>query len=116
MENLEKQCLEKLNNILSKFNLEIEATYIESPNVWQYRLVDNFLPKNTCFGWLYIWSSISDMLMHRNSIFECLRSYAYFEYNSYSYKRYLEAYNVIKYLENICCLEEFIIRCDLEGI
>jgi hypothetical protein len=111
MENLEQRCLEKLNKILSKFNLKIEIFHNVSRNVWQYILIDNYSTKDTYSNRLCLWSSISDMLIpnkHRNSIFECL--------NLYSYRRYLEAYNAIKYLENICCLEEFIFKCDLIGI
>jgi hypothetical protein len=113
MENLEQRCVEKLNKILSKFNLKIEIFYNELRNVWQYRLADNFLPNNTYADWLYSWSSILDMLTCCNSIFECLNQYSEYEFNSYLYQRYSEAYNAIKYLENICCLEEFIIKCDL---
>jgi hypothetical protein len=113
MENLEQRCVEKLNKILSKFNLKIEIFYNASLNVWQYRLADDFLPNNTYADWLYSWSSILDMLTCCNSIFECLNQYSEYEFNSYLYQRYSEAYNAIKYLENICCLEEFIIKCDL---
>ena len=116
MENLEQRCVEKLNKILSKFNLKIEIFYNTSRNVWQYRLVDNFLPNNSYADWLYSWSSILDMLACRNSIFECLNTYSAYEFNSYLYNRYYEAFNAIKHLENICCLEEFIIKCDLMGI
>ena len=115
-ENIEQICLEKLNKILSKFDLKIEIIHIASLNVWQYRLVDNFLPNNSYADWLYSWSSILDMLACRNSIFECLDTYSEYEVNSYLYQRYSEAYNAIKYLENISSLEEFIIKCDLLGV
>ena len=108
MENLEQRCLEKLNNILFKFDLNIEFFHNTWCNAWHYRLVDNYL-KNEYFDWLASWSSISNILMHRNSIFECLSSYS-------SYQRYINAYNNIKYLENISSLEEFIIKCDLIGV
>jgi hypothetical protein len=123
MEILEKECLDRLNKILSKFDLKIEFFHIKS-NAW-YRLVDNSLSKNTYSNWLGLWISISNMLMHRNSIFECLDSYHTFITNvpkcmsietRISYQRYSEAYNVIKHLENISSLEEFIIRCDIMGI
>jgi hypothetical protein len=107
MENLEQRCLEKLNNILFKFDLKIEIVHNALLNVWQYRLVDN-LSKSSYFNWLASWSSISNILMHHNSIFKCL--------SSYSYRRYFDAYNNIKYLENISSLEEFIIKCDLIGV
>jgi hypothetical protein len=119
MENLEQRCLEKLNKILSKFNLKIEIFYNASLTVWQYHLVDNFLPNNTYADWLYSWSSILDMLTCCNSIFECLDTYTEYSedgFNLYTYQRYSEAYNAIKYLENICCLEELIIKMDLMGI
>ena len=116
MENLEQRCLEKLNKILSKFNLKIEIFYNTSLTIWQYHLVDNFLPNSDYAGWLYSWSSILDMLTCRNSIFECLNQYSEYEFNSHLYQRYSEAFNTIKHLENICSLEEFIIKCDLIGI
>jgi hypothetical protein len=110
MENLEQICLEKLNKILSKFDLKIESIHNALCNVWQYRLVDNSnLPETTYFDWLASWTSISNILMHRNSIFECLSLYS-------SYQRYINAYNNIKYLENISSLEEFLIKCDLIGV
>jgi hypothetical protein len=108
MENLEQICLEKLNKILSKFDLKIEIIHYVPLNVWQYCLVDNCLRKNAYSNWLGSWLSISSVLMHTNSIFECL--------SSYPYQRYSEAYDAIKHLENICCIEEFIIKCDLMGI
>ena len=43
MENLEKQCLEKLDKILSKFDLKIDIVHVASLNVCQYRLIDNSL-------------------------------------------------------------------------
>ena len=81
MENLEKQCLEKLNNILSKFNLQI--VIINKLNQRQHRLIY----KNDTTNWLTIWLSISEILFMRtsryqtksifgiNSIFDCLRTY-----------------------------------------
>ena len=109
MENLEKQCLEKIDKILSKFDLNIE--HIISSDVWQYRLIDNRASQNSYFYSLCFWLSISDILIHSKhsySIFDCLKTY--------SYRRYSEAYNAIKPLENICCLEELIIKIDLIGI
>jgi hypothetical protein len=115
MENLEKECLKKLNKILSKFDLKIEKieiVHIKSRNVWQYRLIDNRLShQNSYSAGLCFWLSISDILIHgkrNNSIFDCL--------SSYSYKRYFDAYNTIKHLKNFCCLEEFMLKMDLMGV
>ena len=123
MENLEKQCLEKLDKILSKFDLKINIVYVTSLNVCQYRLIDNSL--NPYSDWLGLWLTISDILMHRNSIFECLQSY-YISLNnsrfltnethlSSIFQRYSEVYQFIQPLKS-CCLEEFIFKCDLMGI
>jgi hypothetical protein len=125
MNNLEKQCLEKLNEILSKFYLAINIVNI--PNIeCQYRLVDNSLFKNPYSEWLGLWLSVSNILLHRNSIFECLKSYhdcitdKYFEFHMSSmeinfYQRYSEVYQFLQPLKSNC-LEEFLIRCDLIGI
>lgn len=79
MENLEQRCLEKLDNILSKFDLKIDVIHITSFNIWQYRLVDN---KNLSgigyYNWLGLWLSIPDMLIHHYSIFKCLEKYSKF--------------------------------------
>ena len=125
MENLEKQCLEKLDKILPKFDLAINIVNI--PNVeCQYRLVDNSLSKTPYSEWLGLWLSVSNILLHRNSIFECLKSYHDFITDkSLSvnmspmeikfYQRYSEVYQFIQPLKS-SCLEEFLIRCDLVGI
>jgi hypothetical protein len=125
MNNLEKQCLEKLNEILSKFYLAINIVNI--PNIeCQYRLVDNSLFKTPYSEWLGLWLSVSNILLHRNSIFECLKLYhdcitdKYFEFHMSSmeinfYQRYSEVYQFIQPLKSNC-LEEFLIRCDLIGI
>ena len=125
MENLEKQCLEKLDKILSKFGLVINIVNI--PNIeCQYRLVDNSLLNNPYTGWLGLWLSVSNILLHRNSIFECLKSYHDFitdralsfhmsPMEIKFYQRYSEVYQFIQPLKS-CCLEEFLIRCDLIGI
>ena len=125
MENLEEQCLEKLDKILPKFDLAINIVNI--PNVeCQYRLVDNSLSKTPYSEWLGLWLSVSNILLHRNSIFECLKSYHDFitdkslsvnmspmEINFY--QRYSEVYQFIQPLKSNC-LEEFLIKCDLVGI
>ena len=125
MENLEQRCLEKLDKILSKFDLAINIVNI--PNVeCQYRLIDNSLSKTPYSEWLGLWLSVSNILLHRNSIFECLKSYhdfitdKYFEFHMSPmeinfYQRYSEVYQFIQPLKS-CCLEEFLIKCDLMGI
>jgi hypothetical protein len=129
MENLEQRCLEKLNKLLSKFDLKIEIVHIASLSVWQYRLVDNLTNKSDWkVEWLGLWLSLNDLLFRQqSSIFECLDSY-YDAVNSSSFKyirwsdiqlsrlqRCSKAYQFIQQLKS-CCLEEFIIRCDLLDI
>ena len=125
MENLEQRCLEKLDKILSKFDLAINIVNI--PNVeCQYRLVDNSLSKTSYSEWLGLWLSVSNILLHHNSIFKCLESYHDFITNRSSsfhmspmeikfYQRYSEVYQFIQPLKSNC-LEEFLIKCDLMGI
>ena len=126
MENLEQRCLEKLDKILSKFDLAINIVNI--PNVeCQYRLVDNSLSKTPYSEWLGLWLSVSNiLLLYRNSIFECLKSYHDFITDGALsvhlspmeikfYQRYSEVYQFIQPLKSKC-LEEFLIRCDLVGI
>lgn len=72
MKNLETQCLEKLNKILSRFNLQIVIVKVNQLNLCQYRLVY----KNNTANWLALWLSISDILFTRTiTIFNCLNSY-----------------------------------------
>lgn len=124
MENLEKECLDRLNKILSKFYLEISIVNI--PNVeCQYRLIDNSISKTPYSDWLGLWLSVSNILLHRNSIFECLKSYHIYINNKAIfrmtpdeikfYQRYSKVYQFIQPLKS-CCLEEFIIKCDLLGV
>jgi hypothetical protein len=123
MENLENQCLEKLNIVLSKFDLKIEIAHLTSLNVWQYRLVDNLSDKTE---WLGLWLSVNEMLFHNISIFDCLKSYHIIvnDFNLLShathniaskYKRYSKAYQFLQPLKS-SSLEEFIIKCDLMEI
>jgi hypothetical protein len=123
MENLEKECLDRLNKILSKFYLQIDIVHVASLNVWQYRLVDNLSDKTE---WLGLWLSVNEMLFHNISIFDCLKSYHIMvnDFNLLShtthnissiYKRYSEAYQFLQPLKS-SCIEEFIIKCDLMGI
>jgi hypothetical protein len=130
MESLELRCLEKLNKILSKFDLKIDIVNLEPLNIWQYRFIDNSINKA---DWKAVqlgsWLSLNDLLFNQQSIFECLEPY----YNvvnkinnfnflpnvtctaSSTYQRYSEVYQFIQPLKS-CCLEEFLIRCDLIGI
>jgi hypothetical protein len=127
MENLEKECLDRLNKILSKFYLQIDIVHVVSLNVLQYRLVDNLLNKTDSKSeWLRLWLSLNDLLFHQQSIFHCLESYylmsnnfnflTYTTHNIASkYKRYSKAYQSIQPLKS-CYLEEFIIKMDLLGV
>jgi hypothetical protein len=71
--NLETCCLEKLNIILFKFNLQIVVIKVNQLNQRQYRLVY----KNNTADWLVLWLSISDMLFActTRTIFDFLNSY-----------------------------------------
>jgi hypothetical protein len=71
--NLETYCLEKLNIILFKFNLQIVVIKVNQLNQRQYRLVY----KNNTADWLVLWLSISDMLFActTRTIFDFLNSY-----------------------------------------
>ena len=122
MNNLEEQCLEKLRKILFKFDLTINIVNIPSIEC-QYCLVDNSLTDYT-FEWLCLWFSVSDILLHRNSIFECLESYharitdnfLYIQSKTIKrYQRYSKAYHFIQSFKSDS-LEEFLIKCDLMGI
>lgn len=130
MENLEQRCLEKLDKILSKFNLKIDIVNHESLNFCQYCLVDNSINKTYWKAdWLKSWLSLNDLLFNQQSIFEYLESY----YNvtnkinnfnflpnvtytaSSAYQRYSEAYQLLQPLKS-SCLEELVIKMDLIGI
>ena len=123
MENIEEQCLEKLNKILSKFDLKIELINIQS-NFLEYLLVDNSIPEIECIG---PWLSISHILVSSQSIFDCLKKYydtvnsSSFSYIIFSdsqlskFQRYSKVYQSIQPLKS-SCLEEIIIKMDLMGI
>ena len=117
---LEKQCLERLNNILSKFNLQIvKVNWLDRR---QYRLIY----KNDIVNWLMLWLSMSDMLFSR-TIFEYLSSYhevisnpAFnrFDMNKnalYRFQDCSDAYKEIAPLKSDS-FEEFIIKYDLMRI
>ena len=122
MENLEQRCLEKLNNILSKFDLKIEIINIQS-NL-EYLLVDNSLPE---IDWLGPWLSISHILVYKRTIFDCMKEYydivnsSTFSYIQLSdvhlsrFQRYSKIYQSIQLLKSDS-LEEFLIKCDLMGM
>ena len=123
MENLENQCLEKLNKILSKFDLQIVIIKVNQLNQRQCRLVY----KNDTVNWLALWLSISDMLFERTTIFECLNSY-YIVLSTPKYNRpdicndrlskfqaCSAAYKEIEPLKS-SSFEEFLINCDLMGV
>ena len=124
MENLEQKCLEKLNNILSKFDLKIDIVNIQSNLKYhlEYHLVDNSLP-----DWCMSWLSISDILIYKQSIFDRMKVYhdavnssnfSYIELSDVQLSRfqiYSKIYQSIQSLKS-SCLEEFLIRCDLTGI
>ena len=125
---LEKQCIERLNNILSKFNLQIvKVNWLDRR---QYRLIY----KNDTANWIESWLSISDMLFTRtisryltNSIFECLKTYYLVVSNPlfnrrnmrkdilYRFQDCSAAYKEIQSLKSDS-FEEFIIKCDLMGV
>ena len=123
MENLENQCLEKLNKILSRFKLKIDIIDFLTLKC-EYRLVDNSSTKPECIG---IWLSISEILVSRKSIFDYLTAYYYtvnnssFSYIHFSasqlskFQKYAKIYQFIQSLKS-SCLEEFLIKYDLMDI
>lgn len=124
MKNLEKQCLDRLNNLLSKFDLKIDIVNIQSDLECQYWLIDNSLSKTE---WLGPWLSISGILVYSQSIFDCLKQYhtavnsPSFPYIQFSdrqlskLQKYSKAYQFIQSLKSNC-LEELISKMDLMGI
>jgi hypothetical protein len=128
--NLETCCLEKLNIILFKFNLQIVVIKVNQLNQWQYRLIY----KNDTADWIALWSSMLDILFTRTSsvykitsIFEHLNSY-YCVISNPSVNNFnlskdtlskfqdcSDAYKEIVPLKSNS-LEEFLINCDLMGI
>ena len=128
MENLEQRCLEKLDKILSKFDLKIDIVNLESLNVCQYLLVDNLVNKaDWKTAWLGSWLSLNDLLFTQQSIFECLESYYNidndFNFLTYisniqlssAYQRYSKAHQFLQPLKS-SWLEELAIKMDLMGI
>jgi hypothetical protein len=130
VENLEEHCLERLNNILFKFDLQVVKHGVESQI--KYVLVD--ISNNPYSGDIHVnndmseWSSINTMLCSSRSIFYIFSQHAenatYFGLIGFNaphkirekYQRYINAYNNIKYLENASSLEELIIKMDLMGV
>ncbi len=117
MENLEKHCLERLNNILFKFDLQVVKRVDEFQN--KYVLLD--IQENHIIS---SYKSINEMLFSSQPIFYALlmhKMYVSFFITMFPtvgkrYQRYINAYNNIKYLENTSSLEEFVIKMDLIGI
>lgn len=131
--NLETLCLEKLNIILFKFNLQIVVIKVNQLNQRQYRLVY----KNNTADWLVLWLSISDMLFTctTRTIFDFLNSYytvmsnpsfnlpdipSFNQLDMYNdtlsrYQDCSDAYKEVLPLKS-SSLEEFLINCDLMGI
>ena len=124
MKKLEKQCLNRLNNLLSKFNLKIDIVNIQSNLECQYWLVDNSLSKTE---WIGPWLTISDILVYSQSIFDCLKQYhntvnsSIFPYIQVSdsqlskLQRYSKVYQFIQSLKSNC-IEELAIKMDLMGV
>jgi hypothetical protein len=133
MKTLEEQCLEKLNKILSKFNLQIVIIKFNQLTQRQYRLVY----KNNTADWLVLWLSISDMLFTRTirTIFDFLNSYytvmsnppfdlpdipSFNQFDMYNdtLSRYQDCSNAYKEILPLKSnsLEEFLINCDLIGV
>jgi hypothetical protein len=132
--NLETCCLEKLNIILFKFNLQIVVIKVNQLNQRQYRLVY----KNNTADWLVLWLSISDMLFActTRTIFDFLNSYYtvmsnpsfdlpdipsfnQLDMDMYNdtlsrYQDCSDAYKEILPLKSNS-LEEFLIKCNLMG-
>ena len=124
MENLEKEIINRLNKILSKYGLKINNNAYNLLDV-SYYLYDEITDKI-----IWGWESIDEMLFSPLcSLFRRLNRYhediLYFSSIQVDIKRtknfeicerYADAYNVIKQFENIGCLEELAIKMDLMGI
>lgn len=132
MENLEECCLEKLNKILSKFNLQI-VIIGNRLNLYQchYRLIY----KNDYANRLMSWLSISDMLFTcrisryttNSTIFEFLNSYYevvsapsfnILDLNKDTLSKFQACSDAYKEIEPLKSnsFEEFLINCDLLGV
>ena len=117
MENLENQCLERLNNILFKFDLQVVNRDDEFQN--KYVLLD--IQENHIVS---SYKSINEMLFSSQPIFYALLMHkmclsffiAAVPTMGKRYQRYINAYNNIKNLENSSSLEELVIKMDLLGI
>jgi hypothetical protein len=122
MENLEEYCLERLNNILFKFDLQVVKHTVESQI--KYVLLDIQTKHN-----ISVYKSINELLFSSLPIFHDLSKYnscaSFFisHCNNIAFPkiakrciRYINAYNNIKNLENTSSLEELAIKMDLLGI
>lgn len=130
MENIEELCLNRLNTLLSKFNLRIATIKDKQLNLCQYKLIY----KNNTDDELALWLSIPDILFNHmislyksDSIFVCLASYHKtmsspifntFIMNKETLSMFQDcsaAYEEIISLK-FNSFEEFLIKCDLMGI
>ena len=130
MENLENQCLEKLNKILYRFKLKVIIINVKMLNQCQHRLIY----KNNNDYCIASWLSLSDMLFTRttsgymtNSIYGCLKTYYVIISNQAvnplgmnkdtlsRFQACSDAYKEIICLAS-CSFEELLIKCDLMGI
>lgn len=121
MENLEEEIINRINKILSKYSLKITNDTYKLCDMNGYQLDDEITN-----GFICSWESIDEMLFDSSlSLFNKLNHYyntAYIQSITKRsktlerYKRYAAAYDSIKYLKNISCLEELTIKMDLIGI
>lgn len=120
MKNLEKVIINRLNKLLSKYNLKITNDTYKLCGMDGYQL-DDEITNNFICG----WESVDEMLFNSSFfLFNKLNHYynAYIQPNTKRnktlerYKRYADAYDSIKHLKNISCLEELNIKMDLIGI
>ena len=118
MENLEEYCLERLNNILFKFDLQVVKRVDKFQN--KYVLID--IQKNHIIS---SYKSINEILFSSQSIFYALSMHKMLYVSFFitmfpaigkRYQRYINAYNNIKNLENTSSLEELAMKMDLMGI
>lgn len=120
MKTLEEETINCLNKLLSKYSLKITNDTYKVCDINGYQLDDEITN-----GLICIWESIDEMLFDSScSLFNKLNHYynAYIQPNTKRnktlkrYKRYAAAYDSIKHLKNISCLEELIINLNLRGI
>ena len=114
MKNIEEEIINRLNKILSKYDLKITNHIYKS---WSGYHLDDEITYDFICG----WESIDEMLFDSSSsLFHSLNPYykdvdinRCMEFEIY--ERYAGAYKEIQPLQSNC-LEEFIIKCDLMGL